>query len=365
MRASRAVASTALGACAACVALVVHAQPATNDEARVSLAWRAPAGCPDEASVRADVVRLLAGSQEPVIARADVERVGDSWRVVVAMNGGERRLEAGSCRAIAEATALIVAMAVDPARVAANRASLVVDASAPTSLHEDASIESNDAGAVEAAMPNDAALVTPTEDAARSSTASAPPRAAAPATHPTRATLASSQDTAFAISASGAIALGALPAAAVGAAVAFAWTPAPLRFELTGAYFFPDSTRLGAFTGALSNTVERFTMLSAAARACYLARTDDFDVGPCLEVEAASVHGEGLGIANPSGGKSGWIAPGAEFFGAWRVARSWAVVFRADALIPTTRPDFQVNGATLHRPAFLTGRFALGAELRF
>jgi len=372
MRASRAIASAALGASAAFVALV-HAQ-SIGDIVRRPVTWRAPAGCPDEESVNADVARLLAGSKAPVDATADVQRMGASWRVVVSMNGGVRRLEASSCRALAEATELIVAMAVDPVRVARNRVSQVgvadagvsspamVDASAQGSLgssevgNADASVADStlvDASPSVAVVAAPAASVAPPPaDASASVDAAAPSPPPAAPTAP--------RDATFALSASGAIDLGTLPAPAVGASVAFAWTPWRFRFELSGAYFFPDSTRPAPGTLA----VERFTMLTAAARACYLARVASFRLGPCLEAEVASVHGDGI-VALPSSGSSSWIAPGAGLFGAWRFAPSWAILGRLDALIPTIRPEFQVDGVTLHQPGVVTGRLSLGAELRF
>ncbi len=385
MRASRATASaaasTAAAACAVFVTVVVRAQPLA-DVARRPVTWRAPAGCPSEDAVNVEVASLLAGSNAaPVNANAEVEHAGASWRVVVTMNGGVRRLEASSCRALAEATELIVAMAVDPARVAQNRTAqaATVDAgAAPVVVVADAAPSSFDASLVDAAIvavvdaspppvvPMAPPPVTPAPVApppvanAEPPDASAPVDATAPSPRASSPSPSSRSHTTFAATALGAIDLGTLPAPGVGPSIGFAWTPLHFRFELAGAYFFPDSTR----PAPISLAVERFTMLTVAARACYLARADSFEAGPCLEAEVVSVHGEGI-VALPSSGSSGWVAPGAGLFGAWRFAQSLAVVGRLDALIPTIRPDFQVDGATLHRPAFLTGRLSLGAELRF
>ena len=391
MRGSRTV---AWGALAASVALAVRALPSAADDARIALVWRTPPGCPDEASVRADVARLLAGSSATGSARADVTHAGDSWRVVVAMNGGERRLEAGSCRALAEATALIVALAVDPARVAANRASPATAAAgggAATVSSEPIPLEagaSSVAPIVDAASPDVAvadagalAVVAPvapvTPPAPPTADAGAPPEAAPvapappPPSPPPRApvaagTPASASETTFALSAAGVLDLGTLPALAVGASVAVAWTPSRFRLELAGGYFLPDSTPPAAVTSApVTSAVERFTLITGALRGCYLPRLGAFDLGPCALAEVASARGQGISIANPSSGSSAWFAPGAGFFGAWRLAQAWALFGRADALIPTIRPDFQVDGTTLHRPGFVTGRLSLGAELRF
>jgi hypothetical protein len=364
------MASAAVGACTACVALVVRAQPAA-DVARRPLTWRAPAGCPDEASVNADVAGLLAGSNAPLRANAEVEHVGGSWRVVVSMNGGVRRLEATSCRALAEATELIVAMAVDPVRVARNRSAqgAVVDAGIGSAVASDAStlraFEPGDAGGADAAIVDAAApFVVPVApvnvpNAETSPVDAGTPVDAAPSAPLRRAPDVTNGTTTFAVEAAGVVDLGTLPAPGIAPSIGFAWTPFHFRFELAGAYFLPNST-----SPTTTGVIERFTMLTVAARACYLARADSFELGPCVEAEVASVHGDGI-VALPQSGSSTWIAPGAGIFGAWRFAPSWAVFGRGDALIPTIRPDFQVDGTTLHRPAFLTGRLSLGAELRF
>jgi hypothetical protein len=122
----------------AAAATIIGALPAALGQSRsFSIAWDAPAGCPDEAYVRASVEQLLAGGgpvPAHVDARARVERgAGEQWRVrlTTVREGatGERVVESGSCRSLADATALIVALTIDPERVAARQASALPDGS--------------------------------------------------------------------------------------------------------------------------------------------------------------------------------------------------------------------------------------------
>jgi hypothetical protein len=372
MRATRAIAAAwGLGACAASVALAAAAQTEQPRATLITLHWTAPVGCPDELSVRDDVQRLLSGSQASGTARADVTHTGDSWRVVVSMNGGERRLEAASCRALADATALIVAMAVDPARVVANRASQSASVTDAGSVDSGAAMVAvAPSGTPDAPDAPDAAAATSTATPPNSTPTPIPTRAATETPPPPAAVLPSPprRETRFAASAALASDVGSLPTAALGASAAFAWTPAPFRIELSGAYFFPSSTPTTTFTLGPSSAYARFTLLAAALRACWSFHAASFEGGPCLEGEVTSLRGTGIGQGqgfDPTSGSSGWFAPGGELFGAWRFVRNVGVIARADALIPTIRPKFQVEGATLRQPGIVTARLSLGVELRF
>lgn len=87
-----------------------------------TLTWQAPAGCPGGATVLGNVQRILADVSRPIAAAA-VARVtvvsGVPWQATLVLDVGgtrtERRFQAESCDAIAEAAALIIALAVEPA----------------------------------------------------------------------------------------------------------------------------------------------------------------------------------------------------------------------------------------------------------
>lgn len=86
--------------------------------APVNLRWEVPAGCPDEAAVVAEVVRLLPATTsvtEPLEARGVASTTATGrWQVELEVAGAARSFEAASCTELADATALVLAMAIDP-----------------------------------------------------------------------------------------------------------------------------------------------------------------------------------------------------------------------------------------------------------
>lgn len=113
------------------VSLPARAEPPETLDAHQAyrLSWSAPAGCPTHDNVVALIGRLLVESRLAVAASLEVsanitEAVQGSFdaSVVYGAHGTEnpRRLHASTCDALASATALIIATAIDPA--AAERA---------------------------------------------------------------------------------------------------------------------------------------------------------------------------------------------------------------------------------------------------
>lgn len=85
------------------------------------LDWQAPAGCPDGEALRARVVDLVgaeATRQTSLGARARVKGRAGRWTLELALEreGGEdrRTLSDPDCRALSEAAALVLAVAIDP-----------------------------------------------------------------------------------------------------------------------------------------------------------------------------------------------------------------------------------------------------------
>ncbi|MCY1061679.1 hypothetical protein [Nannocystis sp. SCPEA4] len=109
-------------ALATCAALLLAPAPApapTMPEVR----WEAPAGCPDEAAVRAQIAGLLArapaGTGQAAQVTLRVESLpGGRWRLDATITSpegqGRRSLEGDRCEALAEAAALLTAIAAAP-----------------------------------------------------------------------------------------------------------------------------------------------------------------------------------------------------------------------------------------------------------
>jgi hypothetical protein len=346
------------------LALAAHAQ---SNEPHVALAWRAPDPCPTEASVRLEVARLLAGSSASGMADAEVMRAGTRWRVALSMNGGERHLEAASCKALADATALIVAMAVDPERVAANRAA--PDAS-PT--REDGGDPRADDARAEASSPDAAPPeVLPPDGGTSDGGAPAGERAPEDAAVPERPTIAempppgdagesTSELHPFAAGLGVALDFGTLPAPGGGADIWVAWMPWRLRLEAYASEFAANSSHADA-TGAFGT----FSLFLAGGRACYVARASSFELAPCAGGEGASLVGSGHGVSPANVGSSSWFAFDAALLGAWRFSPNLAILLRGGAAIPLMRPEFQINQAFLHQPSVASARGTFGLEVRF
>src|SRR5262245_19937703 len=110
--------------------IAVYATAARADDVPVALEWNVPNGeqCPSAGDVMVQVTKLIGAGKRAerarIVARADVRKVDDGrFRVELSTvtNGseGHRVIEEKSCKAMAEATAVILAWMVDPNAVEA------------------------------------------------------------------------------------------------------------------------------------------------------------------------------------------------------------------------------------------------------
>lgn len=112
----------------ALVVVLAAAPPAARGADAPAIVWQAPAGCPGEAELRAQVDALLVGAPagvgRDIAIDLRVEPLADGrWRLDASMRGpdlaGRRSLEAGRCAELVEAAALLTAIAVYPELAAA------------------------------------------------------------------------------------------------------------------------------------------------------------------------------------------------------------------------------------------------------
>jgi hypothetical protein len=119
------LALTATGAAAHTVRVVDVPEPSAR-EVEVELHWDAPEGCPSPDHIKRSINALLGDAKRrAVTARARVTAPASaqkSWGIAleIASRDGEQRhaLEAQSCSQLADATALLIAVTVDPVAVA-------------------------------------------------------------------------------------------------------------------------------------------------------------------------------------------------------------------------------------------------------
>lgn len=320
--------------------------------AALDLVWEAPADCPDAASVEREVRRLLGPapppSGDPAKAAAAVSPLEHGWRVVLLteVHGvhGQRTLEARSCEGLAHATALVLALTIDPQAVAretdGGETTSEVARGTREALREDETTSA-------AAIP----LVAP------------PPAASTrPSTSPSRAERGPSSST-FAVGAGVVAGVGALPGLAFAPEIAAGWSNGRWRIDLAGAYFPPTRALVDATRGG------EFRLVTGSARACrtWAWANGAFELGPCIAFEGGVMTGQGVGIRLPGAVDAPWLATRAGAWGALRLAETFAwLVLALEAEVPLTRDRFAVDGlGTVHHPSALTGRASFGAEARF
>lgn len=102
----------------AAAVLASEEAPAESPAIAAAVQWEAPAECPDDAAVESRIGVLVGEPPVPTPATARVEKRGDRYDVelVTWIDGGSQRreLSATSCDALADAVAVVIAVALDP-----------------------------------------------------------------------------------------------------------------------------------------------------------------------------------------------------------------------------------------------------------
>ena len=364
---------------AALLALVLPAAAATAlaQTGSFSLSWQAPPGeCPDEAHVRHAVEQLLGEGPPPpasVSARAVVERTASGhWnvRLTTVRDGatGERVVESESCQSLADATALIVALTIDPARVAA-RAPGAASAPASSSVASAAPSASAAAPAPASASASAPPTAPPAASPAPATTAvPAPPAAPPPESASTRP--GASGTTLVALFAQVGGDVGTLPRAAYAVGGGAALTLGSFRVEGYGIYLPQQAT----YATAPPNLGTNIHLLAGGLRGCFLPLRGTVEAGGCAGVELGDLRGQGFGpsvpsqyLFTPGNGGALWAATTLSGRASWRIARSFALVVDVGVVIPWWRPPFVFENLStpLHEAGPVEGRAAIGPEVRF
>ena len=294
------------------------AAPAT---ARADLEWVAPAGCSSRESVLDAVTRALGPSSTADVgairARAVVESSGRGWRVQLSTANGERTLSADTCEQLAEAVALILALAIEPARARVT-------------------------------APPEERAASPANANANAKDAATPASTAAGAS-------------VLAIGAGELADLGTMPSAAVGAEIFAAIRVPPLRIEVAGSLWEPQrQTVPGTSAGG------DLTLIAGVAHGCLLPVLDRFELGGCVGAGIDSMSASAFGPILASRGSGAWMVAAGEARAGFALL-PWLAIHAGFGLhVPLTRPSFVIEGVgQVHRPAPVSGRQALTLEARF
>lgn len=318
-----------LVATASFAGIMLGAASARAQDEGLRLAWSAPAGCPTRDEVRTATLRgvdrgkMLPGTLN---AEASVEQLGpQSWRVRLRTRrgdqAGEREIEGPTCAGVADATAVVLALA----------------------------------------------LVPPTTIAAPDEPPSAPTPPAAPPTPPTapsknKQTSAARERHTVAVGVAVVGDVGELPKPGVGGALDLAWTPGRLRLEAEGRILGGQTEHVsGRAAGA------DFSLKSIGGRACFVVVSQtSFDVAPCLGMTAQLMGATGRNADENLTVSKAWPSFEGGALGRVFLANWFAFRARVEAVVPFFRPSFVVEGQGLvFRPPTIGAAGFLGAEVLF
>lgn len=295
--------------------------------ADLELSWTAPAGRPDQAAVVASVKRAVATTPpEALRVAARVRTEEEQWIVDLELSGaasGTRSVRARTCRALARATALIVALALDP----------------------------------QARVPDE-----PAEEPAPPPPPPAPEPPPAPPPPPPPPTVVRPVRPYVFAGATGE--RGLLPGFALGATFGGGLAWRFVQGDIVGQIVPTRGASLEGRSGGGD-----LSLLGLALRGCAGPSMRLVAVTGCVRLRGARIAAEGTGLA-PDYRQTAWLLalePGAvvRFPG----AAGLAAELEAAAVVPFSRPDFVVlvNDAptSTFRPAAVGVRVGLGATYRF
>ena len=311
------------------LAVLGRALPANaSEKAEFTLSWQAPADCPSPGDVRAEVVRLL-GGQVRLPAGRDFKASAQvahaqTWSVSIetelAGRAGRRAIDAASCQDLADATAMVLALAIDPN--------------------------------IAATLPARSQLPTPTSSPLVPAGAQPAPQKRSPLV-----------DFLFGLQATGS--QGTLPSVDVGVGGSVGLVARRYRVEIRAAYGLRRDQIAKAATPA--DAYGRFNFLAGTLVGCFNLGQETLAFGPCADVEVGVASAQGFGVSDSYLVHRTWLAVGAGGYAVISLGRHWSVPLHLDVLAPVQRPEFVFNNVpdrVFQAPA-VGVRASVGIELRF
>lgn len=294
----------------------------------LDVVWDAPATCPDAATARAEILARVADrpAARELEAEARVHALGDgTWQVEVVLRSDEgtatRTLQAASCREALTATAVIVAIAVDPAQ--GSTAEVPAPALVPPPPMSPASPiprEPELAGERPAAA---AVRTAPSPDVVRST-----------------AEPAARRELELSLGVRGGLELGALPSPAGHVAAALGLQGR--RFEVQAGALH-RIRRDTALTGLPVPAGGRFRLTVAQLRAGPRLRWGALELPLAAGVELGAIWAQGIGAVEPIAVRRPWVAAVASVGVGWAPRRAFALQLGVDGVIPLLRPKFTLD----------------------
>ena len=325
------------------VAIIAVAPPALADGVLV-LDWEAPSECPTGQSVTRAVEKLVTRPPaKPLEATSTVRRQGDRFVAEIRTPGGARRLDGESCRAVSEAVAMVLALAIDPDASPNARAFAAFD-----EPNEAPSPETKPEAAVEApapAAPPKPDVAKAPDDRISEKPEKPPERRSGP--H-------------FFASLFGLAELGMLPAPTLGGSLGLGIELARFSAELGAMLLVPRA-------GTLAGDEDRggdIGYTGGYAAGCFAPQSSR-RFGVCGAFEVGQLSGTGFGVTNKDTGRALWLAPA--LFGTARLPAlgPFHGEARLGAALALHRPEFGLDDlGEVHKPALFSLRGELGSSFR-
>jgi hypothetical protein len=320
------------------------------------LEWSAIEGCPPADAVEREVSRLLGDAPRagaPIRVRATV-RAGPPLQLELitesAAGGGTRTIEGASCDALAQAGALVIAMAIDPEAVAARAPE--ADAEIDARATETATEAETDARATETAT--EAGTGTETEAGAGTGTGTGTGTEARTGTETEAGTgtgtgseseLESESDTerglgrtatgerppSFLAQAHATLGIGPLPSPSPGGALALGARISIVEIWAGGAILAEQVKALGVFDVAFGSLGSCIAIEVAAPLV---------ELAPCATIEVGAMWGTGRGLARVQTSFTPWVAIRAGLGLRIWIVDGLAISVLADLEVPILRPEF-------------------------
>lgn len=309
-----------------------------------AIRWAAPVGCPAGPELRRGIERRLGRTLAPGEANVDAQvepRAQGGYRLVLRTSAAgvvdERTLEADDCRALADATALVVALAIDPVAVAEAMEAFAAD---------DEVEPPRETPPVGPAPARREATTTELRSTTDSGEASEPAERSRPE---------------GLLRVGAGVGLGALPGVTFVPSLAAGLRWRRARLELEGTYWIPrvsepvDGARVAVQLG------------TAAVRGCGQLGRDRLEAPLCGGVQLGGMRGRGQGAPNAHAAVGPWVALEASVGLSWWFRPRWALAGGFAAAVPLRTPSFELTDETpvsLFEPSSVVGRVWLGIELR-
>ena len=343
--------------------LFTSASARADEPLRLDFSWEAPDGCPERAQVIAEIEKLVGrtvtgekggGAANEDGARLSVRAVvtraagGLSVDITSPSNGAvrDRRVEAPSCKEVASATALIVALALDPGLSSKETAGGATAGDAPGDA-----TRGDGAPGTPANEPGGEAPGTH-DDAPKSGDSeirgAGPEDADSTAPSPLRV----EGHAMFVLDAVS------LPSAAPGVAAGLGLWVGAFRFDLTGTLFAEQRKTLAAGGGAdIGFATAEIAAWAAPVRG-------PFEVLTGLGAEGGAIWGRGFGVQGARPGVAPWAALRPEAVIGYSPWDRVGLSLGASLVIPLVRQRFLLGKEELFVPGAASVRLLAGIFLR-